>query len=61
MGYARSMRPGTWNLIFGLVAIAFGMSGQFALIGTNSSQLLVAAGAVVALLGVFQLWRSRGR
>jgi hypothetical protein len=57
----RGMRSGTWNLLFGLVAIAFGASGQFSLIGTNSSQLLVGAGALVAFIGVIQLWRSRGR
>jgi hypothetical protein len=62
------MRSGTWNLIFGLVAIAFGASKylgnttyEFTLIGTNSSGLLIAAGAFVALLGVYQLSRSRGR
>ncbi len=62
------MRPGVWNLLFGLVAIAFGASKQlgdsgpgFGLMGTNSSGLLIGAGALVALLGVVQLWRSRGR
>jgi hypothetical protein len=55
------MRSGTWNLIFGLVAIGFGASGQFALIGTHSSTALIAAGAFVALLGVYQLTRSRGK
>jgi hypothetical protein len=55
------VRPGIWNLLFGLVAIAFGASGQFALMGTNSSQLLVGAGAVVALFGIVQLWRSKPR
>ena len=53
------MRSGTWNLIFGLVAIAFGLSGQFSLMGTNSPQLLVGAGALVALIGVVQLTRSK--
>jgi hypothetical protein len=53
------VRPGIWNLLFGLVAIAFGASGQFALMGTNSSQLLLGAGALVAFIGVIQLWRSR--
>ena len=53
------VRPGILNLLFGLVAIAFGASGQFALMGTDSSKLLVGAGVVVALFGVIQLWRSR--
>jgi hypothetical protein len=54
------MKSGVWNLGFGLVAIAAGASGQFALIGTNSSTLLMVAGGVVAALGAFQLWRNRG-
>ena len=54
------MRSGMWNLIFGLVAVAAGASGQFALMGTSSSSLLMVAGGVVASLGAFQLWKSRG-
>jgi hypothetical protein len=54
------MKSGVWNLGFGLVAVAAGASGRFALIGTNSSMLLVVAGAALAAFGVFQLWRSRG-
>jgi hypothetical protein len=55
------MRSGVWNLGFGLVAIAAGASGQFTLLGTSSSTLLIVSGAVVAALGVFQLWKNRGR
>lgn len=55
------MKSGVWNLGFGLVAIAAGVSGQFALPFTSSSTGLVIAGAVVAALGVYQLWASRGR
>ncbi len=63
------MRPGVWNLLFGLVAVAFGLSkqlgdtsgGSFVLLGTNSSGLLVGAGALVAFIGVIQLLRSRGK
>jgi hypothetical protein len=53
------VRSGMWNLLFGLVAIAFGYSGQFRLMGTNSPQLLMAAGALVAFIGVIQLARSK--
>jgi hypothetical protein len=60
MGYARGMKSGVWNLGFGLVAVAAGASGQFTLLGTSSSTLLIVAGAVVAALGVFQLWKNRG-
>jgi hypothetical protein len=55
------MKSGVWNLGFGLVAIAAGASGQFTLLGTNSSSLLMIAGGAIAALGVFQLWRLRGR
>ena len=54
-----SMRSGIWNLLFGLVAFAAGYSGQFRLMFTNSSELLMAAGALVALIGVVQLVRSK--
>jgi hypothetical protein len=55
------MKAGVWNLGFGLVAIAAGASGKFALIGTSSSSLLVVAGVAMAGFGVFQLWRNKGR
>jgi hypothetical protein len=50
-----------WNLAFGLVAVAAGLSGRFTLLGTGSPTLLIVAGGLVASLGAFQLWRSRGR
>lgn len=59
-----TMRAGVWNLGFGLVAIAAGASGKFALIGTSGSTgstLLVVAGVALAALGVFQLWKNKGR
>jgi hypothetical protein len=58
------MRAGVWNLGFGLVAIAAGASGKFALLGTSGpmgSTLLVVAGAGLAAFGVFQLWKNKGR
>jgi hypothetical protein len=55
------MRSGVWNLGFGLVAVAAGASGQFSLLGTSSSTLLMVAGGVVAAFGVFQLWKNRGQ
>jgi len=56
-----AMRSGVWNLGFGLVAVAAGASGEFTLLGTSSSTLLIVAGALVAALGVFQLWRNKGK
>jgi hypothetical protein len=55
------MRPGVWNLLFGLVAVAAGASGQFTLLGTDSKAGLIAVGGLLAAFGLFQLARSRGR
>jgi hypothetical protein len=55
------MKSGVWNLGFGLVAIAAGATGKFALLGTSSSTALVVAGALLAAFGVFQLARTRGK
>jgi hypothetical protein len=55
-----TMKSGVWNLGFGLVAVLAGATGEFTFFGTNSTTLLVVAGALVATLGVFQLWRARG-
>jgi hypothetical protein len=55
------VKSGVFNLGFGLVAVAAGASGQFTLMGTDSSTYLMVAGGVVAALGVFQLWRNKGK
>ena len=55
------MKAGVWNLGFGLIAIAAGASGQFVIPGTSNPMYLVIAGAALAALGVFQLWKNRGR
>jgi hypothetical protein len=55
------MRAGVWNVVFGLVAVAAGASGKFALLGTSSPMLLVAAGGALAAFGGYQLWRGRNQ
>lgn len=50
-----------FNIVFGIVCIVGGATGKLALIGTNSGPALAVAGACVTGLGVFQLWRRRGR
>jgi hypothetical protein len=52
------MKAGLWNIVFGLVAIAAGASGRFALPGTSSPWPLVAAGALLAAFGLGQFIRS---
>jgi hypothetical protein len=54
------MRSGIWNLGFGLLAVAAGASGRFALLGTESSTALVVIGGLLAAFGLIQLVRSRG-
>jgi hypothetical protein len=44
-----------WNVIFGLVFIVGGASGQLALRGTNSSVGLMVLGGVLVLVGIFQM------
>jgi hypothetical protein len=54
------MKSGVWNLGFGLVGIAAGLGG-YVLPGTSDPRLLIGAGALIAALGVYQLWRNRGQ
>jgi hypothetical protein len=55
------MKAGVWNLGFGIIAIAAGLSGQFVIPGTSNPMYLVGAGGLLAAFGVFQLWKNRGR
>jgi hypothetical protein len=55
------MKAGIWNLGIGLVGVAAGASGQFTLPGTGSATWLMVVGGVIALVGLFQLYRSRGQ
>jgi hypothetical protein len=48
-------------LLFGLVAVGAGASGRYALPFTDSPPALVVAGAALALLGLVQLIRARGK
>lgn len=57
-GYRARWRYPLLNLIFGIVFIVGGLSGQMALIGTNSPGALVVVGFGVAGLGAYQLSRK---
>ena len=48
-----------WNIIFGLVAIVGGASGQLVLRGTNSSGGLMVVGAILVVVGIFQMVKAR--
>ena len=45
-------------IISGVVLIILGLTGKFALIGTNSPLALVAAGAVLIIVGIIQIVRA---
>ena len=53
------MPAGSWNIIFGLIAIAAGASGRFHLIGTQSPMALIVLGAAITLFGLYQFIRSK--
>lgn len=52
------MGVGVWNVLVGVAAIAAGLSGKV-VIFTNSSWALIAIGAAITLLGVYQIVQSR--
>jgi hypothetical protein len=55
------MKAGVWNLLFGLLGVGLGLSGKFALLGTNSPTALVVVGGLLASWGLVQIIRSRGQ
>jgi hypothetical protein len=52
------MKSGMWNLAFGAVAVVAGLSGRFAIPGTQSPMPLVALGGIVAVFGLSQIIRA---
>jgi hypothetical protein len=48
-----------WNIIIGTLLIIGGLSGRFALIGTQSSGALAAVGVALVIWGVIQVIRQR--
>lgn len=51
---------GIWNIIVGIVMIVGGLSGQLALIGTNSGMALAGLGGLILVIGIGQMIRSGG-
>lgn len=43
------------NIIVGIAFVAAGLSGKFALMGTNSPKALAAVGLIPIAMGIFQL------
>lgn len=50
---------GLINVIFGIVFIVGGLSGELVLVGTQSGGALAAVGGGMILLGVFRLVKPR--
>jgi hypothetical protein len=48
-----------WNIVIGILMIIAGLSGKFALIGTNSSSGLALFGAAILVWGIVQKVRGR--
>ena len=48
-----------WNIIIGILLIIAGLSGKFALIGTNSGGALSIFGVVILIWGIVQVVRKR--
>ena len=49
------------NIIVGIAFVAAGLSGKFALFGTDSPELLAAVGLIPIGMGIFQLLQRRKR
>ena len=52
---------GVFNIVVGLGLIAAGLSGRFALLGTNSKEALVLVGLIPLVMGVVQAYRQHQR
>ncbi|GAC1595286.1 MAG: hypothetical protein NVS3B20_19240 [Polyangiales bacterium] len=51
------MQSAIFNIVLGLVAIAFGASGKFTLVGTESATALIIFGVALSAFGVVQAVR----
>ncbi len=47
---------GIVNIVIGVLFVVGGLSGRFALFGTNSPEALAAVGLIPIAMGVFQLY-----
>ena len=52
---------GMINIIVGIAFVAAGLSGKFALLGTNSPKALAAVGLIPITMGIYQLMRRSKR
>ena len=52
---------GIINILVGLAFVAAGLSGKFALFGTDSPEALAAVGLIPIAMGIYQLLQRRKR
>ena len=50
-----------WNIVWGLIMIGGGASGQLALRGTNSSGALMTVGGILIAVGIFQMSKAQSQ
>ncbi len=48
-----------WNIIIGIIFVIGGLTGELALIGTNSSTAITVVGAAMIVWGLVQVVRGR--
>ena len=48
-----------FNIIFGLIMLVGGLSGEMVLIGTDSSGALTIVGGLILAIGIFQVVKKR--
>ncbi len=52
---------GVFNIVIGIALIAAGLSGKFALFGTNSPKALAAVGLIPLIIGIVQIVKKHNR
>ena len=53
------MGAAIFNIVVGLVCLVGGATGQFALIGTNSTTAMAVVGGVILAIGIYQAVRHK--
>ena len=52
---------GLFNIVIGIAVIIGGLSGKFALLGTNSGKALAAVGLIPLGMGLYQMYKAKER
>jgi cadmium resistance protein CadD (predicted permease) len=52
---------GAFNIIIGIGLIVAGLTGRFALLGTNSKEALIVVGLIPLAMGLTQAYKARRR